>query len=322
VSIDGLKRVLEYLVIFSCEFRGLSIPTGRLDSLQEYNRTARCSPQINAVRLSFRYMLETPNVAASLVPFQDASCFDVPWMFGAQIGKDTTSNFAFSFNGLAIRNIDNRFVVLELDGAGVKVTDVTCFTIGLDPLVYRIPVLNTDVKRGDYLIRSDAPFSLVFVTELVNEHRIKGIDPRTNEVVEIVVPDRQLDMPNFLVKAVSLLGSFDITGGSDSDLGGLLPLLLLGGGGVAALNTNNNLILALALSKGGGSAIDRNLLLLMLATGGSSQSTSAMQPLLLASLFNKKKDTPQSSDVLQKLQALKDQLTAQQKEIEALKKKT
>lgn len=239
-------------------------------------------------------MIENPNI----IPFQDpTACFDLRWMFGAQIGKDTTSNFTWSFNGLAVRTVDNRFVVpsLEDDRAPAKLTDVTCLTIAIDPCVWRIPVAFESIKRGQLLVRSDSPFSLVFVERVeVKERRIHGIDPMIDQAVNILVPERTLEVPSFLVRIVSL---FDALGGDGFDLGAIsgggglgsfLPFLLLSGGiggtvgAGAGAGISNNVLLALALSKGG----DLGSLgpLLLLSCGG--QTNGSLQTLLLASAFS------------------------------------
>jgi hypothetical protein len=232
-------------------------------------------------------MLENPNI----VPIQDPACFDLRWMFGAQIGKDTTSNFTLSFNGLAVRTVDNKFVVPVLEGETASLIDVTCLTIGIDPYVWRIPVAFESIRRGHLLVRSDSPFSLLFVERVdIKERRIHGIDPMCDQVVDIVVPERTMDVPSFLVRVVSLFEGFDGEGfdlgtsfaGGDN-LSSLLPLLLCSGGGSAGGNTPNNLLLALALSKGGGGM--RNMAPLLLLSSGS-QSNSALQTLLLASAFS------------------------------------
>src|SRR5579859_574122 len=152
-------------------------------------------------------MLENPNI----VPFQDPTFLDLQWMFGAQIGKDTSSNFALSLEGLAVRTIDNRFVVPVLEGASANLIDVTGLTIGIDPYVFRIPIAFENVRPGHLLVRSDSPFSTVFVEKApdVNKRRIHGIDPTTDEVVEIIVPEKSLDIPSFLVRVISLFDGFD-----------------------------------------------------------------------------------------------------------------
>ncbi len=254
-------------------------------------------------------MLETPNTAGNLVPFFDPTCFDQRWMFGAQIGKDTTNNFAFSMSGLAIRTADNRFVAPQMVGKNAKMTDVTCLTIGMDPMVYRLPVRLNDIDAGDLLIRSDSPFQLVFVTSTdVPGRRIRGVDPLINEFVEILVPEQELDLPNFLVKAVSLMDGFMGIGGTGSGGGGLgsnltsmLPFLLASGSGIgcgANSGINSNLLLALALgSKGSGFQSGKNNknLLLLLAMQGNN-SSSAMQALLFASLLGGKNNDNEKPD--------------------------
>jgi hypothetical protein len=233
-------------------------------------------------------VLENPNI--DIVPFQDPACFDLRWMFGAQIGKDTTSNFTLSLNGLAVRTVDNKFVVPVLENDTASLIDVTCMTIGIDPYVWRIPVAFESIERGHLLVRSDSPFSLLYVEEVnIKERRIHGIDPIIDQVVDIVVPERTLDVPSLLVRVVSLFDGLDGDGwelGRDSDggeMGNLLPFLLCCGGNGAAGNVSNNLLLALALSKGGGGM--GNLLPLLLLSSGP-QSNPVLQTLLLASSFS------------------------------------
>jgi hypothetical protein len=231
-------------------------------------------------------MLENPNI----VPFQDPACFDLRWMFGAQIGKDTTSNFTLSFNGLAVKTADNKFVVPVLEQGSANLVDVTCLTIGIDPYVWRIPIAFESVKPGHLLVRADSPFSLIFVEEVdVKERRIHGLDPLCDQVVDIVVPERTLDVPSFLVRVVSLFDGFDGEGfefGRDDDkgeFGNMLPFLLCCGGNGAAGAAPNNLLMALMLSRGGGGM--RNMLPLLLLSSGS-QCNPALQTILLASMFS------------------------------------
>jgi hypothetical protein len=231
-------------------------------------------------------MIENPNI----VPFQDpTTCFDLRWMFGAQIGKDTTSNFTWSFNGLAVRTMDNRFVVPLLEGERGRLIDVTCLTLGIDPCVWRIPVAFESIRPGHLLVRSDSPFSLLFVERVEErERRIHGIDPMTDEVVNILVPQKTLEVPSFLVRVVSLLDTldgegFDLGSAPGGNFNSFLPFLLcFGNGGSQGTNISNNLLLALALSQGSGA---RNLLpLLLLSSGG--QTNTSLQTLLLASAFS------------------------------------
>jgi hypothetical protein len=231
-------------------------------------------------------MLENPNAAANPTTGLDLTCFDQRWVLGPQIGKDTSSNFALSFNGLAVRTLDNRFVVPRLgDDGKVKLMDVTCMTMATDPYVFRIPVTVDDVKPGDLLVRSDSPFSLLVVEAGPANGRIEGIDPRSDETVEILIADRTLNIPTLLVRVVSLFDGMEggfgegEEYGGPSGLGGLWPWLLLGGGGGALTGGGTNqALLALALS--GSRNIDPTLALLLM--GGGTQTNSMAQVLLLA----------------------------------------
>jgi hypothetical protein len=166
--------------------------------------------------------------------------------------------------------------------------DVTCLTIGADPYVFRIPVSVEDVEAGDLLVRSDSPLSLLFVERPPRDGRIQGIDPRSDEAVEILIPDKSLDIPTLLVRVVSLFGGLDgIFGEGEEEEeggfggGGMWPLLMMGGlGGGLNISGSNNLALALALSRS--RKLDSRILFLLLGSG--SQTTSLNQALLLSAL--------------------------------------
>jgi hypothetical protein len=230
-------------------------------------------------------MLENPNAVANVASGLDLTCFDQRWVLGPQIGKDTSSNFALSFNGLAVRTLDNRFVVPRLGDDGVvKLIDVTCLTIAADPQVFRIPVTLEDIKPGDLLVRSDSPFSLLMVESGPVNGRIEGIDPRSDETVEIVIPDRTLNIPTLLVRVVSLFDGLDgFLGAGDEDggnLGGMLPYLLFGGGGGLGTGGTNQALVALLLSRSRN--FDATLAILLLS--GGTQTNSLAQAMLLATL--------------------------------------
>src|ERR1044072_6845569 len=91
--------------------------------------------------------------ATNVVPFRDSGSFDIDCIFGVEIGRDRSGNFALGFNGLAVRTPDDRFVVPYLENDIVRLMDASCLLFsGLDPYVFRFPV--TEVDKGD-LIRSE-----------------------------------------------------------------------------------------------------------------------------------------------------------------------
>ena len=101
----------------------------------------------------------------------------LPGLFPIQIGSDTSGTFAMSFYGLAVIRPDGRAVV-HVEG---ELLDVTLFLLsGINPGAYRIPA--PTVYRGDLIVTSDSPLSLLYVLERT-ETGVRGLDPFTGNIV-------------------------------------------------------------------------------------------------------------------------------------------
>src|SRR5438477_6429913 len=103
-------------------------------------------------------------------------------IFGSvAVGKDTSGNFRLSPYGLAVRSApDGRFVARHKD----ELVDVTDLTFdGSENFVFRIPKKAPEPKK-DIVIRSDSPFSALFVDEVLSDGRVRGTDPATGDVQE------------------------------------------------------------------------------------------------------------------------------------------
>src|SRR5215510_10481394 len=98
-------------------------------------------------------------------------------IFGSvAIGKDTSGNFKLSPYGLAVRSgPDSRFIARRRDEL-VDVTDITF--AGTENLIYRIP--KRTPSEEDIIIRSDNPFSVLFVDNADDPARVRGTDPDGN----------------------------------------------------------------------------------------------------------------------------------------------
>ncbi len=190
---------------------------------------------------------------------------------GVKLGKDTSGNFKLSLAGVAVRpRADAKFVAFEGDHV-VEVDDVTFD--GGESYIYRIPA--EKVEKGDLIIRSENPFSVLFVTEVRkngSQMEIVGLDP-DNEGVIWGGPTTNVLAPNlrFFVKVVSLvdgqIGSL-FGGSGDQKLNeSLLPLLLLGNKGQTASDPLATLLLLKGL--GENDADKKALLTLLLLKGGS-----------------------------------------------------
>jgi hypothetical protein len=131
---------------------------------------------------------------------------------GVSIGKDTSGNFKLSLEGLAVRTSDGKFLAVKKD----RLLDVSELTLdGADGFVYRLPVQKRDVERGDLIITSENPFSVVFVDGVENDGSVKGVDPGTHERVEYIPPTNVLVDVHLYVKVVSLLGGFAFDKGTE-----------------------------------------------------------------------------------------------------------
>jgi hypothetical protein len=202
------------------------------------------------------------------------------------IGKDTSGNFKQSMYGLAVRSGPDGKFVARHEGELVDVTDLTFD--GTENLVYRLPKKKLTPKK-DIIIRSDNPFSVLFVDE-VGGGTVRGIDPATGEVQEYR-PVTNLLNTHFFVAAVgpeSLLGKDE--GNDDNEL---LLLLLLGNQGTG-VNTADPLTTLLLMRSLGSKEIDSKALMMLLllrggASGGGNDSLALMLALQGGDLFGEEK---------------------------------
>lgn len=86
------------------------------------------------------------------------------------VGRDTSGNFSLSYKGMAVRTDCNRFVAFKAKKdhpEDVCLFDMTGLTLpGCDCLVYRVPVTYKQIKPGNFILISDCPFEVLYVTEV------------------------------------------------------------------------------------------------------------------------------------------------------------
>ncbi len=209
-------------------------------------------------------------------------------IFGSvSIGKDTSGNFKQSVYGLAVRSgPDGKFIARHND----ELVDVTDLTFdGTENLVYRFPKKSPTPKK-DIIIRSDNPFSVMFVDEVVGAGTVRGVDPATGEVQEYRPVTNLLNIHFF----VTVVGPENLIRKDDDDDGNeLLSLLLFSGQGTTA-NAADPLTTFLLMRSLGSKEIDSKTLLLLLllrggATGGGNDPFALMLALQGSDLFAEEK---------------------------------
>src|SRR5262245_55555977 len=124
-------------------------------------------------------------------------------LFGLQIGRDTSGQFALSLDGLAVLTPAGRYVLKDPDRN--RLVDVSPLILtGIDPWVFRIPAER--VEPGDLIVTSDTPFSTLYVVESYTDRsprHIEGLDPATGYIVQYF-PPAQLLFLNIFVRVISL----------------------------------------------------------------------------------------------------------------------
>jgi hypothetical protein len=123
-------------------------------------------------------------------------------ILGVQLGLDTSGNFAWSVNGLAVLTPSGRFV--RKDDCGDFLVDVTPLNLPVNPQVYLLPA--PCVAPGDLLITaSDPNFAAMYVMNADTPDNILALDTATSLIVRYSTPANLFF--NFYVKAISL---FDV----------------------------------------------------------------------------------------------------------------
>jgi hypothetical protein len=135
---------------------------------------------------------------------------------GVAIGKDTSGNLRLSIRGLAARNPHTqRFILVgTADGDKPEPIDVTELILpGAERFIFRLPVAADAVKKGDIIVKSDSPFNVIFVNEVVGEGRaLSGVELISSDEVVYLPPATSFGLRLF-VKAVSI---FDLFGSHHS----------------------------------------------------------------------------------------------------------
>lgn len=134
-------------------------------------------------------------------------------IFGIPLGPDTSGNFAWTVNGLAVLTPAGRFV--RKDDVGDFLVDMTPLIVPISPQVYFLPVAT--VCPGDLLVTaSGATFSALYVVSAATPDNVLAIDTATSIIVRYTTPANLF--LNFYVKAVSLL---DMALGTSTNLQGV-----------------------------------------------------------------------------------------------------
>ena len=183
-----------------------------------------------------------------------------------KFGKVESDDVRVSMYGIAIKNIDGRYVSWDVKNHSVM--DVEIMNMPCGDFLYMMPVAIKDIKSGDVVIHNRVP---MFVVE-VHASTLKVIDIREGTEKEIYLTKSPFGF-NFATKVVSLIDMTGNQANADNPFGNFLPFMLMSDG-----------------------KMDNDMLPMMMLMGGANGFTSmASNPMLMYFMM---KDSGNMNDML------------------------
>ena len=187
-----------------------------------------------------------------------------------KFGKVESDDVRVSMYGIAIKNVDGRYVSWDVKNHSVM--DVEIMNMPCGDFLYMMPVAIKDIKSGDVVIHNRVP---MFVVE-VHASTLKVIDIREGTEKEIYLTKSPFGF-NFATKVVSLIDMTGNQANADNPFGNFLPFMLMSDGKM------NNDMLPMMMLMGGANgftnmASNPMMLYFMMKDGGNMND---MLPLML-----------------------------------------
>ncbi len=140
-----------------------------------------------------------------------------------KFGKVESDDVRVSMYGIAIKNIDSRYVSWDVKNHSIM--DVEIMNMPCGDFLYMMPVAIKDIKHGDVVIHNRVP---MFVVE-VHASTLKVIDIREGTEKEIYLTKSPFGF-NFATKVVSLIDMTGTQANADNPFGNFLPFMLMSDG--------------------------------------------------------------------------------------------
>lgn len=140
-----------------------------------------------------------------------------------KFGKVESDDVRVSMYGIAIKNVDGRYVSWDVKNHSVM--DVEIMNMPCGDFLYMMPVAIKDIKHGDVVIHNRVP---MFVVE-VHASTLKVIDIREGTEKEIYLTKSPFGF-NFATKVVSLMDMTGNQANADNPFGNFLPFMLMSDG--------------------------------------------------------------------------------------------
>lgn len=197
-------------------------------------------------------------------------------MFNFDFGKITSDSVRMSMYGIAVKNVEGRYVAY--DSANHSVMDVDVLNMPAGNFLYKMPVAIKDIKTGDVVIHNRVP---MFVVE-VHASTLKVVDIREGAEKEIYLTKSPFGF-NFATKVVSLIDMTKVNANAENPFGTMLPFMLMDGS-----KEMDPMMLMLMLAMNNGMDFSANpMMMYFLMKDGDHKD---MLPMLMMMNMNTKKE--------------------------------
>lgn len=195
-------------------------------------------------------------------------------MFNFDFGKITSDSVRMSMYGIAVKNVEGRYVAY--DSANHSVMDVDVLNMPAGDFLYKMPVAIKDIKTGDVVIHNRVP---MFVVE-VHASTLKVVDIREGTEKEIYLTKSPFGF-NFATKVVSLIDMTKVNANAENPFGTMLPFMLMDGS-----KEMDPMMLMLAMNNGMDFSSNPMMMYFLMKDGDHKD----MLPMLMMMNMNTKKE--------------------------------
>lgn len=196
------------------DLAGISVQPYELDGVHNWG-TIAISSDVDSLRS------ELDGIRKQINKLNEENKKEKKSMFNFDFGKVTSDAVRVSMYGVAVKNVDGRYV--SYDKTSHSVMDVEILNMPAGDFLYKMPVAIKDVKAGDVVIHNRVP---MFVVE-THESTMKVIDIREGTEKEIYLTKSPFGF-NFATKVVSLMDMTGTKADESNPFGAMLPFMLMG----------------------------------------------------------------------------------------------
>ena len=216
-DVENLGKFIKYLYTKTPMLNYSDTTAGYADSVTYYNTNSIVSSGYDSISKLNARMSTLENTVENMAKKENSNMKD---MFNFDFGKVTTDSVRVSMYGIAVKNLDGRYVAYDVKTHSIMDVDIVNMPAG--EFLYKMPVPIKDVKAGDVVIHNRVP---MFVVE-AHASTLKVVDIREGTEKEIYLTKSPFGF-NFATKVVSLMDVCGVKADEDNPFGNVLPFMAM-----------------------------------------------------------------------------------------------